>query len=286
MKNCLIIYFSQGGTTEKVAKSIMNGLLSSGCQVDLCNIKDSELPALEGYDLIGIGSPVYYFRPTFNIIDTVKNLPRLNGTAFFTFILFGTYSFDTDAYINSILTSKGAYQVGSYSCYGEDYFLGYLRRGAFFSPNHPTVKELEQAEAFGSVVMENYMNNNVVKPDAKQKPKAIYRFERFTTNQWLTKNILSKVFKVNHNKCNTCGICMKECPTSNISEDTDGYPIWGNNCIICLYCDLKCPEEAIRSAGSWLIFKPFIIYNVYKALKDPEIDNVPIKFSKGQVKRV
>ena len=286
MKNCLMIYFSQGGTTEKVAKSIANGLLSSDCQADLCNIRDSELPALEGYDLIGIGTPVYYFRPTFNIIDALKNLPQLKGIAFFTFVLFGTYRFDTDAYINSILTSKGAYHVGSFYCYGADYFLGYLRRGALFSPNHPTVKELNQAEAFGNVVMANFKNNNAVEPDKKQKPSAIYRFERFTTNQWLTKNILSKGFKVNRNKCNTCGVCMKECPTNNITEDNDGYPVWGNKCIICFYCDLKCPEEAIRSAGSWLIFKPFIMYNVYKALKDPVIDNVPIKLSKGQVKRV
>lgn len=75
-----------------------------------------------------------------------------------------------------------------------------LIKELYFSPNHPTVKELDQAEAFGSFVMKNYLNNNVVKPDGKQKPKAIYRFERFTTNQWLTKNILSKVFKVNHNQ--------------------------------------------------------------------------------------
>ncbi len=44
MTKCLIIYFSLGGTTEKAANSIADGLLSSECQVDLCNIKKSEMP--------------------------------------------------------------------------------------------------------------------------------------------------------------------------------------------------------------------------------------------------
>lgn len=284
MTKCLMIYYSKGGTTEKVANSIANGLLSSECQVDLCNINDADVPELKRYDLIGIGTPVYYFRPTFNMIDTLKSLPDLKGKAFFTFILFGTYKFDTDVMINKILTSKGAYQVGSYYCYGEDYFIGYLKLGALFSPNHPTAKELEEAEAFGNAVMANYRNNIAVEPDKKQKPPLIYRFERFSTNQWLSKNILSKVFKVNRSKCKPCGICMKECPTNNISEDPDGYPVWGSNCLLCLYCDFKCPKEAINSAIDWIVFKPFITYNISKALKDPEIDNAPIKLSKGRVK--
>ena len=41
MTKCLMFYFSKGGTTEKVAKSIADGLTSTGCKVDLYNIRDS-----------------------------------------------------------------------------------------------------------------------------------------------------------------------------------------------------------------------------------------------------
>lgn len=286
MTKCLMFYFSKGGTTEKVAKSIAEGLIGSECQVDLCNIKDSGVPDIKGYDLLGIGTPVYYYRPTFNILDNLRTLPDLGGMPYFTFILFGTYKFDTDISINKILSSKNAYQVGSYHCYGEDYFLGYLKRGALFSPNHPTAKELEEAEVFGREVMKNFKDNLPVKPDNKQKLKLINRFQRFSVNQWLSKNFLSKSLKVNRNKCNSCGICIEECPTENISMDKGDHPVWGNNCILCLYCALSCPEEAITTPIDWILFKPFLDYNVQKALKDPEIDNVSIKLHKGKVERL
>ena len=280
-----MIYFSLGGTTERVAKSIANGLTSANCKVDLCNIKDSEVPELKGYELLGIGTPVYYYRPTFNVIDTLNSLPDLKGMAYFTFILYGTYRFDTDIIINKILSSKNAYQIGCYHCYGEDYFLGYLKRGFLFSPNHPTSQELEKAEVFGREVISNYKNNLPVKSDDEQKPKVINRIQRFSVSQWLSNNIYSKNLKVNRNKCNSCGTCIEECPTENISMDKDDHPVWGSNCILCLYCALSCPEEAITTPLDWIIFKPFLDYNVQKALNDPEIENVPIKLNKGQVER-
>jgi len=286
MTKCLMIYFSKGGTTEKVASSIAEGLIGSGCQVDLCNIKDSGLPDIKGYDLLGIGTPVYYYRPTFNILDNLKTLPDLGGMPYFTFILYGTYRFDTDVTINKILSSKNAYQVGFYHCYGEDYFLGYIKRGYLFSPNHPTASELEEAKVFGGTVMKNFKDNLSVKPDNKQKLKLINRFQRFSVNQWLSKNVLSKSLKVNCNKCNSCGICIEECPTENISMDKDDHPTWGSNCILCFYCALRCPEEAITTPEDWILFKLFLDYNVQKALNDPEIDNVPIKLNKGQVERI
>ncbi len=286
MTKCLMFYFSKGGTTYKVAKAVADGLTSLECKVDLYNIKDSELPAIKGYDLIGIGTPVYYYRPTFNILDTLKSLPDLDGMAYFTFILYGTYRFDTDVIINKILSSKNAYQLGSYQCYGEDYFLGYLKRGLLFSPNHPTDTELEEAKVFGREVMNNFKDSITVNPDNKQKPKFINRILRFSVNQWLSENILSKSLKVNRNKCNSCGICIEECPTENISMDKDEHPDWGSNCILCLYCELTCPEEAITSPVDWVLFKPFLNYSAQKALRDPEIDNVPIRLSKGQVERV
>jgi flavodoxin/ferredoxin len=286
MTKCLMFYYSKGGTTEKVAKSIADGLTSAECTVDLYNIKDSELPSIKGYDLIGVGSPVYYYRPTFNILDTLKSLPDLDGIAYFSFVLYGTYRFDTDTIINKILTSKNAYQVGSYHCYGEDYFLGYLKRGYLFSPNHPTAAEIEEAKVFGREVMKNFKDNTPVNPDNKQKLKFINLVQRFSVNQWLSKNILSKNLKVNRDKCSSCGICVKECPTENIAMDENEYPTWGSNCILCLYCGLICPEEAITSPIDWILFKPFLDYNVQKALQDPDIDNIPIKLNKGQVERI
>jgi flavodoxin len=75
MSKSLIVYFSQGGTTARVAESIAAGLRAAGWQPDLCNLKDEKPPEISGYDLIGIGSPVNYYRPPFNVTDYVRSLP-------------------------------------------------------------------------------------------------------------------------------------------------------------------------------------------------------------------
>ena len=37
------------------------------------------MPELDNYDIIGIGSPTYFFRPPFIVMDFVKNLDGLVG---------------------------------------------------------------------------------------------------------------------------------------------------------------------------------------------------------------
>ena len=95
MTKSLISYFSQSGTTAKVAEFIATGLRQEGYQVDLYNIKESPQPDVTGYDLLGIGSPVYFYRPPFNVIDYLNSLPDLSNLPTFTFVLHGTYQFDT-----------------------------------------------------------------------------------------------------------------------------------------------------------------------------------------------
>lgn len=69
MKKCLIIYFSQGGTTKKIGESIASGLEASGWKVDLENLNANQDPPLvfDDYDMIGIGSPTYFYKPPFNV---------------------------------------------------------------------------------------------------------------------------------------------------------------------------------------------------------------------------
>jgi Pyruvate/2-oxoacid:ferredoxin oxidoreductase delta subunit len=57
---------------------------------------------------------------------------------------------------------------------------------------------------------------------------------------------LSKTFIAN-NKCNNCGICIKECPTSSIKM-VRNRPYWKLTCESCMRCLNNCPERAIEAA--------------------------------------
>ena len=286
MSKSLIVYFSQGGTTARVAESIATGLRAAEWQADLCNLKDEPPPETSGYDLIGIGSPVYYFRPPFNVMDYVKSLPDLSGRASFVFVLHGTYRGDAGAMIRRTLARKGAREVGYLHCRGADYFLGYLKQGYFFSPGSPTAEELAHAELFGREVAAHLAGQPYAGPEEDQSPAAIYRLERFLTNRWLIRQMYSRLFTVDAKKCNACGLCMKLCPTGNITKDKNEHPVWSRNCLLCLTCELKCPKDAITSPVSWPLFTPFMIYNVSHASHDPALEHARVIHQHGHIQRV
>jgi flavodoxin len=129
MPNGLLVYFSQGGTTARVAEAIGSGLHSAQWQVTLCNMKDKQPPSLDGYNLLGIGTPAYYFRAPFKVMDYLNNLPRLDGLPALVFVLYGTYIGDTGNAIRRVLSRKGAREVGYFHCYGADFYLPSLFKG-------------------------------------------------------------------------------------------------------------------------------------------------------------
>jgi hypothetical protein len=63
MKTALIVYWSNTGNTEKVAKAIEQGLKESGMQVKLEKIDEAEDLDYFDYDLVCVGCPSYSWHP-------------------------------------------------------------------------------------------------------------------------------------------------------------------------------------------------------------------------------
>ncbi len=66
MKN-IVIYFSQTGNTKKVAEAIQKGIRSSAGHCDLVRLQDAKVENLVDYGLIGIGGPVFAYKPPVNL---------------------------------------------------------------------------------------------------------------------------------------------------------------------------------------------------------------------------
>jgi len=286
MPKCLIAYFSQGGTTAQVAESIAAGLRTAEYQVDLFNMKDGRPPDVAGYDLLGIGSPVYVYRPPFSVMDYVNSLPMLNGLPAFVFVLHGTYRGDAGTVMRRALSRKGAREVGYFHSLGADYFWGYLSVGHLFSPNRPTAQELDEAKVFGREVAARAAGGPYARPEDDRPPAAIHRLERFLMSRSLGNQVYSRLFTVKKKECTRCGLCVKLCPAKNITEGKDKYPVFGRNCLQCFTCEMKCPKDAVGTPLDWPLFRPFLLYNVRHASKDPSLDHVRVTHSKGRTKTV
>ncbi len=296
-----------GGTTTRVAEAIASGIRKAGYEVDFAKI-DAESPGdLSRYDLMGFGSPAYYFRLPFLVSDYVKRLAPLGGRPAFTFILHGTYSGDAGIHLRRMLALKGARDAGSFHARGADRFLGYVKLGYLFSHERPSYRDLVEAEAFGRRVADRAAGDgtergknepNVSVTRAESEPEissdqveiergtpVIYRLERLLTGRWLVRYLYSRLFRVDPGKCTACDICMKLCPVGNLRPGDGGRPVWGRDCILCLTCEEKCPKEAIRSPVTSFLFRPFLRYNVRRAANDASLSHIRVRHRRGRTEQ-
>jgi flavodoxin/Pyruvate/2-oxoacid:ferredoxin oxidoreductase delta subunit len=286
MAKCLMVYFSQTGATARAGERIAAGLRASGFEVEACNLKDRKPPEVRDYDLLGIGAPVYAFAPPLNVSDYVNGLPRLDGKPAFVFVTYGTFRFNAADRIRRPLARKGAKEVGLFHCRGADFYLGYLKLGHLFSPDHPTAGELAAAEGFGREVAARVKEGRESIAPRETAPPLIYRIERLSFSRWMSAWVHTRFFKLDVQKCNMCGLCAARCPVGNVTESEAGYPVWGRNCLLCLTCEMECPEEAIASLQNSWAFRPFMKHNVRKASEDPSVTHVKVTHRNGRTTRV
>jgi ferredoxin/flavodoxin len=286
MKKAAIIFFSQNGSTGTIAENIAKGLEYKAFQVDLFDITSGEYPDIDGYDMIGIGFPVYIYRPPFNLLTYLKSLNDLNGLPFFVFMMYGTKPGKAGNTIRTALAVKGGREIGYVKFKGADFFLCFLKRGVLFSPDNPDKDEKIQAQQFAYDIVENFVGRQYDPPPADPAAGIVYSMEKLSTSKFFVRYMYTYFFKVDKETCNSCGICIQKCPNNNIRFNQEDIPIWGRNCIFCLYCEMKCPKDAIRSIADWSIMAPFMNYNIAEGIKDPSIHHVKITHSKGKITRL
>lgn len=285
MTTAAICYFSQTGTTQTIADKIARGLTETGVDTTLLPMAETHPDSLDSYDIIGIGLPVYVFRPPFNVLDFVRGLPELTGKAFFVFVLYGTHPGSTATIVRNLLSKKGGRDLGFLYSRGADMFMGYLNQGVLFSPDCPTPDEKEKAVDFGKELWNRYYTPDFTPeedPHAASLPDLI---ERATCHRFLARHLYSRLFFVDKERCNGCGLCATLCPTGNIRLGEDGRPILGRECLLCLTCELKCPREALSSPFTSIFISPVMKFNIWQAKREC-VDHVAVNCTKGRVRRL
>jgi flavodoxin len=86
---CCIVYFSQTGNTEKIAKRVQAGVISAAGNCDLLELRYADPKRLYKYDLIGIASPVNRGEPL-NVGRFINDMWSVGGKHAFTFCTHGT----------------------------------------------------------------------------------------------------------------------------------------------------------------------------------------------------
>ncbi|MHA1728752.1 MAG: EFR1 family ferrodoxin [Promethearchaeota archaeon] len=255
--NSVIFYFSQSGNTEKIAEKIGEALNTGENKCTL--VKFSKLKEdiktvnefnFSNFDLIGIGTPVYYFHPPFHILEIIKNFPRLKGYNGFLFCTSGGNPGSTLHRMKITLDKKGLKIIdGNDQFFGLDKHQFYRDFDYYYPPsvNRHIEEGFNNAYRFGKGLIKKMLSRNThEKTDFWKRDSLIARL--------LTYEMLNKEFpkfKIRTEKCNKCGICAEICPVDSIVMDP--YPKWNVFCDRCYICEIKCPENAIECDWDWMV---------------------------------
>ena len=278
---CLIIYYSLTNSTSKIAENISIGLKKAGFDIRLCNIKDENLPDLQAFDLLGFGTPVYYFQIPINVLECIENLLNENKIKSFAFLINGTYAWNAGDMLKKALLQRGFNISGWFYSHGAGYFFPYNKLGCLASPGHPTSEDLARAQKFGYDI--GTASGEILWPEKTKSPPMMYRLVQILTKRGMIRSVFQKCFYLNKRKCIKCGVCINGCPVHNLNRGAKGFPHWNNACIMCLFCESHCPREAIQSPVSWPVMKPLVRYNVKKIMDDPELEKIKTRHHNGKI---
>ncbi len=252
--NVLIICFSQTGNTMKLADNILKGIVDSGHQCRIVGIKRANADEIPDYDLIGIGTPTFFYREPVNVANFIKKMPKENKKHCFIFCSHGSIMGNTLYYMQKGLKERGYIVIGAFDSYADASLQFYPK--IWHTEGHPDEIELADAERFGRGIC-----------DASRKVrtgvlKMIPEFELVDDTWWsetskrTTPASLRKVFPkftINPDKCSKCLLCQESCPVDAIDIQADPPEIQKISCIFCLFCQKACPEDAIE--GDWTQIK-------------------------------
>lgn len=119
---CILIYFSQTGNTEKIARAVQKGVQQAAGYCDIVKIKEANPRRLYEYDLIGLGSPAFGAAPD-NVRIFVNNMRFVGGKHIFVFCTHGSGPEPFFPSLYQRMKSRGLTVIGMGDWYGDCYLL-------------------------------------------------------------------------------------------------------------------------------------------------------------------
>jgi flavodoxin len=141
----LICYASvHHGNTKKIAEAIAQAI-----GAELVAAKDLKTKNIDGYDLVGFGSGIYFSKHHKSVLDAVDALPNVSGKKVF---IFSTAGFPAGKFLfhralKTKLREKGFIIAGDFSCRGLDTYKIFGTFGGM-NKGHPDNNDLNRAQTF------------------------------------------------------------------------------------------------------------------------------------------
>jgi flavodoxin/ferredoxin len=243
---CAVVFFSQTGNTEKIARAIQTGVRQITGHCDLLPIKETNPHRLYEYHLLGLGSMVFDFKEPANVTAFINNLRYLGGKHIFCFSTHCTMGFLYFPSVIPKLKKKGLTVIGWGDWYGHNW--GPIHNPTpYGTDGHPDETDLREAEQFGREMVWRSQRiyageTGLIPEEPAQVPEPVPMDADNPLVKWAFRNTV----KFHREKClyPKCRLCMDHCPMDGIDLSVDP-PIIAKPCLCCFFCEQICPTGAI-----------------------------------------
>ena len=266
-KKILIVYHSGSGSTRTISE-ILRDRLSNNYKVDFVKIcPDFDYKKLSYYDLVLLGYPTYYFKPSLSTSEFVDNmLVFRNKIQFHIFTTYGLYSGNSIRTLVSILLQKNAIVIAYTQIRGP------ASDGVLLLPSF--LKLFFRYERKAKIKVNKIIGEikGFLKNPGKIPKIPLPRWYSPITGLFskqihgIDYSAYKKNLKVLEDRCTNCTVCVGNCIRNCWTEGKDFPSISTNNCEFCLKCVHNCPTRAIIFADK-MKDSPRLNKSFYKKLR-------------------
>lgn len=236
----LFIYYTGTYNTRYLTRKLSEQFVARGHETEYTEI-GSDTPAVstEGYDLIGLGYPIYGFNSPLFFNRYLKKIKFLPNQGYFIYKNSGETLAINNASSRIILRRMkrcGAVFRGEY------HFV--MPYNIHFPFERDFVREiLEKNRKLGEIMIYRLENEQI----EEIQSNLIYNIAASAVGiQKIGGNINSFFYRVDSEKCRNCGLCLKNCPRKNIYRAKGGRIRFKHHCNMCMRCSFYCPANAIK----------------------------------------
>ena len=234
--------FSGTGNTLKCAERMKDRLIELGEECALSRIESGTERLHSLPDTLIVGYPIHGFNMPYNVMDFVKGLPSLKKTPDEGRIkVYFLKSSGEPLRINNnsshaaakILRKKGYAVLGEFH-YVMPYNMIFRHKDEFAAKMYLAAKRRVAKDAEAILRGEPHF---IKRTFGSILASGICKVERPGMR------LSGRFFKVDKDKCVSCGKCERSCPVGNIRVE-DGKFVFGKKCVGCMRCSFLCPMDA------------------------------------------
>lgn len=268
IKKVWAMYFSGTGTTEKVVKTLADGISKElGCESDIFNFtfpkNRTDIKEFSQTDLVVFGTPTYAGRVPNLLIKYIASVVG-NGALAVPIVLYGNRNYDDSLMELTKTLESGGFKIVSAGAFiGQHAFSDTLAKGRPDEMDIKTIHELAQK------TVEKIKSNRFTPVNVNGCfPLRPYYTPLGTDGNPV--NIL-KVKPLTNDNCDNCGLCASLCPMGSINPENPKEYIGKGICIKCGACVKKCPKQAKYYNDAGFLSHKSMLENTYTRRAEPEI---------------